>query len=456
LRRKTQVFPGKYCPECGYILYYSNIEKNKYVCKRCNIVVREWKVYLISPSERGILKNAGDRPPLGILYIASYLRKNDINVKVADMNHKSLDEVLEEVERFNPDCIGISFTTPMFKRAMIVARKLKKFIPNPKLVAGGPHPSADPESCLKVFDYVVVGEGEKAMLNIVRNEPEERIIHEPFIQDLDSIPRPARDLVIMWNYELEQDGERTATLISSRGCIGGCVYCSRKSLGNKFRAHSAEYVVREMEELWESYGYTSFYFLDDIFTYDKKRVLEICKLIKVLLPKISFRITTRADMVTKTLLKRLKGAGLKILSLGIEHADNDVLKKSGKGMTVEDNERIIKWCKELGIKVKGFFILNLPGASINTIRKTLHWAKEMDLDDADFYILTAFPGSCLWNNPENFGMKILDRDFNYFQARQNLTQNINILNKNIPQKDRLLKYWKLVMEDWKKWKKRRN
>jgi radical SAM superfamily enzyme YgiQ (UPF0313 family) len=188
-----------------------------------------------------------------------------------------------------------------------------------------------------------------------------KVITADKIENLDDIPLPARDLVDMKDYNLMQNNKRTATLITSRGCEGNCVYCSRKAMGNKFRPHSAERILLEILYL-KGFGYESFYFLDDNFAFDRKRVIDIADMIVENKLNISFRITSRADCLDYEVLYRLKKAGLEVVSLGIEHADNEILKKAGKQMTIEDNERIVKYCKDLNIKVKGFFIINLPGA----------------------------------------------------------------------------------------------
>ena len=123
------------------------------------------KVLLIAPSERSVLSTAGDRPPLGILYIASALKKDNHLVEVCDMNYITSEALVVALKDFNPDFVGISFTTPLFDEAIkikILVRKCCKA----KIIAGGPHPSSAPESC-KGFDYVVVGEGEEAILEIV-------------------------------------------------------------------------------------------------------------------------------------------------------------------------------------------------------------------------------------------------------------------------------------------------
>ncbi len=381
------------------------------------------RILLISPKDENLI-NTGDRPNLGLLYIASMLEKYKHTVKVIDLNHDSF----EAVQQFNPEYVGISFMTPLYHSAVRLSKAIRAFT-TAKTICGGAHPSADPESCLKDFDYVVVGEGEYAFLKILSEKPPTgTIIRMDNIRNLDTTPKPARHLLKMSKYNMRINGKRTATLISSRGCNGHCVFCSRKALGDKVRMHSPEYVIEEMEEIM-NYGYKSFYFQDDCFTYDKERVKKICEMIKEKGWNISLRVTTRSDLVDYDTLSYLKEVGLDIISLGIEHADDDVLKIAGKGMKVKQHEDVIRWCKQLNVRVKGFFILNLPGATEESIDKTIKWIKRMDIDEYDFYTMVAFPGSVLWDNSKKLGMRILDRDYGYAQTDGRL----NIDSEDLPQ-----------------------
>jgi anaerobic magnesium-protoporphyrin IX monomethyl ester cyclase len=124
------------------------------------------RVYLISLSDKDFLKDGGDRPPLGILYIAGYLKKKGIKVAVCDLNHKSEKEMIDEINNFQPRIIGISFNTPLYYDALKLNKLIKDMFPGLITVAGGNHASALPESC-EDFNYVVVGEGETGMMKVI-------------------------------------------------------------------------------------------------------------------------------------------------------------------------------------------------------------------------------------------------------------------------------------------------
>jgi radical SAM superfamily enzyme YgiQ (UPF0313 family) len=383
-------------------------------------------VYLINISDRSQLRHGGDRPPLGLLYLASWLEKKNIPVKVIDGNHYSLGKTLDEIVSIVPKYIGIGFTTPQFNRAKelsITLRRLTKA--KSKIIVGGPHPSVDPKSCSYFADYVIVGEGEKILEDIVKRKIKNEDNKSIFcigqsIKNLDDLPLPARHLINMNKYNMRINGERTGTMMTSRGCPYNCSFCSK--VDSKYRTHSPKRVYSELVILSKKYGYDFIDFQDDIFTLNKSRAREIAKLIKPL--KIKYRIETRADCLDYDLLKDLKESGLKVLCLGIEHADNSVLKKNNKKMTVKQNLDIIKMAHQLDIKIKGYFIINLPGATEYSAIETLKFAQK-HCDDADFYNLVAMPGSDIWRNPKKYGMKILDRSYNYWEASKRAKCNID-------------------------------
>lgn len=387
------------------------------------------KLALISLSDKEFLENAGDRYPLGLLYIAGTVERAGHEVEVIDLNY---DFWIEKLLKFRPNFVGISFTSSQYNEAISKLKTLRAIFGRQiKFIAGGVHPSIDPISC-KLFDYVISGEGEFEILKILENKTSKKYLNALPIEDLDIIPYPAWHKVDMDRYNMLIEGQRTATLITSRGCPGSCIYCSRTT-GRQVRFHSAEYVVSMIEQLYKMYNYKSFYFLDDTFTYDKKRINEIVKLIKKKNLSITLRITTRADYVTENTIKQLKSIGLQVISLGIEHIDNNVLKKNGKGMTIESNLKAIQIVKKYNIKVKGFFILNLPGATKESIIRTIIWAK-YNCDYQDFYRLVAFPGTPIWNYAEKLGMTITDKSYGYWEAGKKKDHNIEnntISNKEI-------------------------
>lgn len=363
------------------------------------------RVALVNPKDT-FLDNAGDRPYLGNLYLAGYVREHlpNTDMRIFDLNHDTLLEVLN----YGPDVVGIGFTTPHYGQVNILVKCMRPSLKNgARIIAGGAHPTAvAPSELYKMgFDQVVQGEGENSFLRIL-NGNRDAILNSPQIENIDTIPMPAWDLVDMKRYTMDWDGRRAATLFSSRGCPYNCGFCSKDIWGRQYRAHSPERVVNEMDYLSEHYGINDFYFYDDTFTVDRKRVYGIIGLLKGRGRNYNWKIITRADTVQPGLLHDMYDAGCKEVSFGIEHGDNDSLRRINKGMTVQQNVDAVKWAKEAGMKVKGFFIIGLPGDTPQKIQQTLNLAKYMDLDHALFSVMMPYPGTDMYNNPEKYGITL--------------------------------------------------
>jgi len=319
----------------------------------------------------------------------------------------------KDVVRYAPDLVGLSFTTPHYAQAMNLAEYFRRTL-NPTLVAGGAHPTAvNPEELLGVFDTVVQGEGEVAFSKILNGE-EREVFKEPYVSDVDALPQPAWDMIDMERYNMDWDGNRATTLFSSRGCPYNCSFCSKDVWGRVLRQHSPKRVVDEMDYLFKNYGIGHFYFYDDTFTADKRRVRGIVDEIfdREAEDVYRWKIITRADTVDQELLHYMHDGGCREVSFGIEHADDDSLGILNKGMTVGDNVRAVTQAKNAGMKVKGFFIIGLPYDSPMKIVDTVNLAKDLDLDHALFSVMMPYPGTNMYRYPERYGIE-LDKSIRY-------------------------------------------
>ena len=392
--------------------------------------------------------------PLGIGYIAGMLEKAGHNVKVLDTIALGWKEYLsgwktkkidtgqsihfglswEGIERHirneSPDVIGISSSyTCQSENAYKVADIAKKVDSGVKVITGGAHPTAFPEDVLKNrnIDIVVLGEGENTIVDLVQKiengsklsgvngiaYKERKTIktnqRREFIEDLDSIPFPARHLLPMKEYfeaKSTHGGEGKwspiTSMITSRGCPGICVFCSIHSIwGRKWRARSAKNVVDEIEQLVEKYAIKELHFEDDNLTLNKKRMMEICNgmIERGLNEKV--RWTTPNSVMVATLdeevLKKMKESGCYALSFGVESGDENILKNIiRKNVPFDRLKDVIKVCKKLKIETTCSFILGLPGENKETFRKTIDFAKNSGLDKASFLAATPFPGTALY------------------------------------------------------------
>lgn len=370
-------------------------------------------------------KTAAKYFPLGIGYISSYMKSKGHEVRLLDpeiqgLNEKELEEI---ITRENPGLIGLSSVTPNFSLACKMAKKIKSYS-NAIIIYGGIHASTFPEKIIKnhsEFDLVVFGEGEETMAELAgildlhgfnteklqgikgicfrdNNNSIHKTQPRPLIDNIDSLPFPDRDSVNMDLYKATGHigvSSKVANMITSRGCPARCTFCeSFLTMGFKYRAHSAEYVLSEINHLKKRYGIEQFVFNDDTFTIDFNRVKDICKGIldeKLNIKWFCFaRVNTIRDI---DMLKLMKKAGCVQINFGVETGDENMLKNIKKGITLDQARRAFKLCHKLKIKTSAGFIFGFPGETKETIQKSIDFAKELNPDVALFNILVPFPGT---------------------------------------------------------------
>jgi anaerobic magnesium-protoporphyrin IX monomethyl ester cyclase len=378
------------------------------------------KVCLISPPYNSAVKSVVgvSSPPLGLAYVASVLRQSH-EVKIIDSNilNYTIGDVDEELRSFNPDVVGITSVTPSIYDAYKVAETAKKVREDCTVVLGGPHATFMPrqtmEEC-KYIDIIVRGEGEEttreliediekgAPLNEVKGitfrEKNEIIDTEPrlFIKNIDDIPFPSRDLLPMHLYKF--NGVRYTTMLTSRGCPFKCSFCSSSRLfGGYWRGRSPENVLEEMKTVYEEYGIRNIEFMDDTFTLNQERAEKICDEIIKQGWDISWGASSRVDTLSKKLVEKMKKAGCWIIFLGIESGSQKILDAIGKRITLEQVKKAVKILKDAGIQVLGSFIIGFLQDTTETIKETIKFAKSLNLNYAEFSILTPYPGTPIFD-----------------------------------------------------------
>lgn len=363
--------------------------------------------------------------PLGLGYIAAVLRENGFyEIDLFDPEAEGLNwkEVRERIKNFDADVIGLSCVTATYPAAKKLAKLVKSVNKKALLIVGGVHVSALPQETLKdcsAIDLVVIGEGEYTFLEICqRLEKGESLDHisgialrkgkrifftpaRQFTHNLDKIPFPARYLVDLNHYTTPAHmtvGEKSITLISSRGCPSQCTFCaSHVVAGRRFRAHSPEYVVREIDYLQRKYGYQYFIFEDDSFTIDRERVEEICRQLIKRKKKIIWICFGRVTTVDKPLLKLMKRAGCYLIGYGVESGDQAIRRNIKKGITEEQCLKVFKLSKEVGLKTQAFFMIGSPGETEETVKKTINLAIKLDPSLAYFNPLVPYPGTEIYD-----------------------------------------------------------
>jgi len=400
----------------------------------------------LSPHEQaGALEAVANvMQPLGIGYLAAYLEKFGFEVKIIDCRvlQIELENLLSLLKDPAPDIIGVTATVLEIEKAITFSKAAREALPSSLLIIGGPHFTSSPLETMEksAFDIGVVSEGEETLLEIVemmahtgapapdRLQAIRGIVYRdgghihtapprPYIEDLDSLPFPARHLypplscyrALPASYIRKPLGH----LITSRGCPHQCIYCDRKVFGNRFRARSPENVVNELEQLLTVHHAREVRFFDDTFTLDTKRVYGILAEIERRELKFPWSCLTRVNCVDLPLLRAMKKSGCWQVSFGLESGDREILERMKKGTTLEQNRQAVVDAKRAGLNVRGYFVLGIPGETRQSIRNTIEFAKSLPIDVATFYTITLYPGSELYERVKSEG-RILHQDYSQY------------------------------------------
>ncbi|KKL92069.1 hypothetical protein LCGC14_1888360, partial [marine sediment metagenome] len=355
-----------------------------------------------------ISTNAPDRlhPPLGLAYLAASLRKEfgkEIECKIIDSNMAS------EIQLFYPDVVGITSVSKNYNIAKGYAAIAKHY--NIPVIIGGVHISALPETMTDNMDIAVIGEGEETIAELLSSFLETKhfgkyikntaykinndlqiTLSRDLIKPLDNIPFPSRDLLTIGKHTL---------MLTSRGCPYKCAFCSTsRHTRNQVRYHSAEYVVAEMEMIYREYKPEYITIYDDLFAMDTKRVIEIQQRMaaKNLIGKFSLAINTRSNFVTDELAEVLQGMNVKVVAIGVESGCQKTLDylKSG-GITVEDNARAVRIIKKHHMIPYCVFIIGSPDEDMESVLQTVEFIENNKIDHYDINVLTAYPGTPVWD-----------------------------------------------------------
>lgn len=390
-------------------------------------------VYLLNPPglkpDKMIRSYAPSSPPLGLCYLSSSLKNDNISVKAFDFDLKdtSLEFFMNNLKDDKPSIIGITSLTHNYPAAITLAKVIKEYSEEIKVVLGGNHATFCYEDILITgyVDYVVIGEAEasfaklaRALLNggykeeipgiaCIKNNalslsPPDDVV------DLDTIPFPDRSL---FNLEKYYD---PINVISSRGCQAKCIFCSASAFRKgKTRFRSSQNFLEEIKQLYSS-GFRSFNFMDDNFMLKPARTEEICKGLIKLAPEAGWTCSARAEFVNKGNIRLLAKSGCKGMHFGLESPCLETQKSIQKHLSIEKLEKALKLCRQFDIFSYCSLILGLPGENTDTINETINYAIHLNHKyhtSIVFGILTPFPGTPLYNNPQDYGIEIVSRNY---------------------------------------------
>lgn len=348
----------------------------------------------------------------------------DCEILDLQISEHPFQDIGKKISSYQPDVVGLTFTTLLFEEAKHMAKFIKQKFPKITIIAGGVHSSIFPEEVIKVpeVDVVVTGEGDITIQELTKGlslkkikgiyyKDKEKVVKNPprsLIENLDSLPMPAWNL---FNPKLYMNPKAIArespvgTIGTSRGCVYGCIYCNKSVFGRKFRAKSVKRVVDEFELLLKN-GFKEIHVWDDMFATDLKRAKEICDEIVKRRLKFSWQLEcgVRVNCVDREFFEKCVRAGCYKVAFGFESGNDYILKTINKGTTTQQARNAVKWAKEAGMEVSGFFMLGLPEDTIKTMEQTIKFACSLGLDYAKATILVPLPSTPVFNEFERKGL----------------------------------------------------
>lgn len=403
------------------------------------------RLTLVNPSQ-GFCKGM---IPLGLTYISSYLKQYGgfNNIDFLDANCQDIYSLFKRT-----DVVGITAVTQDIGEAVAFARYVKSIHDIP-VILGGVHLTTTrflPEP----FDIGVIGEGEQTMLELMNlpdfsidnlkkikgicyRENDAVVFNEDreLIENLDIIPLPDRDIANLGFYLVPQKlipyhTGRTLSIMTSRGCPFGCVFCSTKIHWKKFRAYSAERVVIEIELLINKFGAEIIHIFDDLFIADKKRLIKIHNSIvsRGINRKVKFMCLVRSDMVDDHVMQLLKEMNVVVMGAGMESGSYKTLNFLKQNTTtVEMNKRLIDLSIKYQIPTMGSFMIGNPYESIEDLQETLDFIisyRNTPYFTPLTYIATAFPGTKFWDYAKENNIPVDDYD----NIVMDIPSDINLLH----------------------------
>jgi radical SAM superfamily enzyme YgiQ (UPF0313 family) len=369
------------------------------------------KAVLVQPVGKSLFRV----PPLGLGYLAAMLKNKGFEAKIIDLNVESSVALEESLSRERPEVVGVSSAIGNARQALAVVSKVKTHFPECFVVVGGPYASIMGEAMLvrhREIDAVVVGEGEVTFVELLERLQNKQDLsdvnglilrhgsktrsnpsRDP-VEALDGLPFPAREKLPMKSY-----GDNGGVLFTSRGCPYQCAFCSRSVYGRRWRGHSPEYVLTEIEHLRKHYGVNGLSFLDDNFTFDLDRAEKILDGIIAKKWKLSFYLWNgiRVDSVTEGLLIKMKKAGCTAINYGVESVDPEVLNRIKKGIALDQVDKATKLTHEAGIKANVFLMIGNPGDTVKVVDKIRRFVERIKVDGVHLSLATPIPGTEFWS-----------------------------------------------------------
>ncbi|MCD6328040.1 cobalamin-dependent protein [bacterium] len=385
-----------------------------------NTVSRNPKVLLISPhTSRPKYQSL---PLLGVACLAAYLRERDIEVDILDATIQGIthEQVLEYASQTKPDFFGVTSIAQMHQSALKHLRVVKEKFPDIVTLIGGCHATIVHEEVIRendFVDYCVRGEGERTAHELIERlwkgqdvsnvkgitfkRGDDVIINEnrPLIEDLDSLPYPAYDLLPLHEYYYEYQGlstknDKIMPFMLGRGCHWKCTFCAAARMWGGLRQRSIDSVIEEIIFMREKYDMDVLFGYDDLMSTNKKVLIEFCqKYIDAGLSDIGWSCDVRAHSVDDEALRWMKKAGCRFVLFGLEFGTQRLLNLCKKGLTLSKAREAVKQAKRSGLNTCGAFMVGYPTETREEILTTARFARSLHLDSVVLNLARPYPGT---------------------------------------------------------------
>lgn len=431
------------------------------------------------------------RPPVALMYLAGYLEKKGCPSEIVDVVIKEQvrdeafqkkkkrifnqvkNKTLSQVRRIKPDIVGITCYTPEYFEVLELAKEVKKINKEIKIIVGGVHPTFYPEHfCFQgsPFDVAAIGEGEQTMLELVKalrqqaslrkidgiaffDKKKKKLVvtkKRDLEQDLDSLSFPAYDKINMDYYTTANPYAirgvflRSIYVLYSRGCPSQCTFCVAKKLrtcngvGNYVRLRHPQKVFQEIAHLKEKYKIDSFYFIDDLFTLNKQKVREFCRLLIKSDLNLLWGCSSKVTTVDYQTLKMMRKAGCIQMDFGVERGSDEALRFVKKGITLKIIKKVFKDCHRLGIRTFANMLINIPEETEKDLKDIVNLLEEIKPTIVSLNTFTPYPGTEIF---DDYSRRFSKKDYPL------MMEDPGWLTKKYPKKFRFAKH-DLDFQQW--------
>lgn len=358
--------------------------------------------------------------PTNLMYVSSFIKNRyhgNLEVKILDGFFDSDEQILDQVS--DSDYVGLSGTTPQVPHMQKLSKLIKKEYPSIKTIAGGYGPSLQPFKFINdsTIDYLVVGEGEQSMLDIINGNAPQKLVSNIPIADVDTIPNPDRDSIDLNRYisiAEREEGRRVTSIMSERGCAFGCTFCAEGQFGTiwrkadlknnnleyeravRLRGRNPKLVVEEMIEVRDRFNITFFKMNDAETNPSRAHFLNICKEMVRQNLDTPWGCNMRCDKVDEEMCQWAVKARCEEFWMGLESGSPEIHRDINKGTTVDMIRKAFAVSKKFGIKRRTYALLGTPLESYQTIKETEKFIDEVEPEIIGFSILAPYPGTAYW------------------------------------------------------------